>query len=167
MKQDELRTALAGHLDTLKRNLAVVSMDVLKTKYRKPYLELRNNLCTAASDYIKEIALCNIRIHQKLIDDTVPLINAAIQESGLLKQVSHAIFLRQDIEEVDRLALELRRRVLHTLEDSYTRNLCLYLTEECFAEPPTAPKPQEESAASICKDSIRVTQDETDSIHAA
>lgn len=167
MKQEELRAALVEHLDTLKRNLAVVSMEVLKTKYRKPYLELRDNLCTVASDYIKEIALCNIRIHQKLIDETVPLINAAIQESGLLKQVSHAIFLRQDIEEVDRLALELRKRILHTLEDSYARNLCLYMTEECFAEPPVMPKPQEEPAASICKDSIRITQDEADSVHAA
>lgn len=164
MKQDELRTALAGHLDTLKRNLAVVTMDVLKTKYRKPYLELQNNLCTVTSDYIKDIALRNIHIHQKLIDETVPLINAAIQDSGLLKQVSHAIFLRQDIEEVDRLALELRKRVLRTLEDSYTRNLCLYLTEECFSEPPVTPKPQEEPAASICKDSIRITQDD---VHAA
>ncbi len=167
MKQEDLRTALVGHLDTLKRNLAVVSMDELKTKYRKPYLELRDNICTVASNYIRQVALGNIHIHQKLTEEIKPLVDTAIQDSGLLKQVSHALFLRQDIGEVERLALDLRKRVLHILEDSYARNLCLYLTEECFAEPPVAPKSHEEAATNILKDSIRILQDETGTGHAA
>ncbi len=35
-----LREELEKHLDTLRRNLEVVPMDVLKTKYKKPYQEL-------------------------------------------------------------------------------------------------------------------------------
>ena len=36
-----LREELEKHLDTLRRNLEVVPMDVLKTKYKKPYQELK------------------------------------------------------------------------------------------------------------------------------
>ena len=35
MGKNELRTVLKGHLDTLKQNLAVVSLEELKTKYKK------------------------------------------------------------------------------------------------------------------------------------
>ena len=41
MDEKELRKALEIHLDTLRRNLEVVSLEVLKTKYQKPYEELR------------------------------------------------------------------------------------------------------------------------------
>ena len=36
-----LREELEKHLDTLRRNLEVVPMDVLKTKYKKPIRSLR------------------------------------------------------------------------------------------------------------------------------
>ena len=41
MDEKELRKTLEIQLDTLRRNLEVVSLDVLKTKYKKPYDELR------------------------------------------------------------------------------------------------------------------------------
>ena len=40
-----LREELEKHLDTLRRNLEVVPMDVLKTKYKKPYQELKESIC--------------------------------------------------------------------------------------------------------------------------
>ena len=38
-QEKKLREELEKHLDTLRRNLAVVSKEVLKTKYEKPYQE--------------------------------------------------------------------------------------------------------------------------------
>lgn len=46
-----LREELEKHLDTLRRNLEVVPMDVLKTKYKKPYQELKESICKAATAY--------------------------------------------------------------------------------------------------------------------
>ena len=40
MDEKELRKTLEIQLDTLRRNLEVVSLDVLKTKYKKPYDEI-------------------------------------------------------------------------------------------------------------------------------
>lgn len=45
MERDELRTTLVNHLETLRRNLQVVSMEVLKTKYKKPFDALRQDIC--------------------------------------------------------------------------------------------------------------------------
>ena len=44
MERDELRTTLVNHLETLRRNLQVVSMEVLKTKYKKPFDVLRQDI---------------------------------------------------------------------------------------------------------------------------
>ena len=54
MDKNELRTVLEGHLDTLKRNLAVVSLEELKTKYRKPFEELQHNISATATAYVKQ-----------------------------------------------------------------------------------------------------------------
>ena len=51
MERDELRTTLVNHLETLRRNLQVVSMEVLKTKYKKPFDALRQDICKAATAY--------------------------------------------------------------------------------------------------------------------
>ena len=37
MTSNELRKTLEGHLDILKKNLAVASLEVLKTRYKKPF----------------------------------------------------------------------------------------------------------------------------------
>ena len=48
-----LREELEKHLDTLRRNLEVVPMDVLKTKYKKPSQELKESICKAATAYTR------------------------------------------------------------------------------------------------------------------
>ena len=60
-----LREELEKHLDTLRRNLEVVPMDVLKTKYKKPYQELKESICKAATAYTRHVSLGGIRIKQK------------------------------------------------------------------------------------------------------
>ena len=61
MDEKELRKALEIHLDTLRRNLEVVSLEVLKTKYQKPYEELRGQICKAATEYTRHVALCDFQ----------------------------------------------------------------------------------------------------------
>ena len=59
MNNSELRKTLEEHLDLLKRNLAVASLEVLKTKYKKPFDELRHNIKSTATAYVKQITLEN------------------------------------------------------------------------------------------------------------
>ena len=44
MERDELRTTLVNHLAPLRRNLQVVSMEVLKTKCNNPFDALRQDI---------------------------------------------------------------------------------------------------------------------------
>lgn len=64
-QEKKLRQELEKYLDTLRRNLAVVSKEELKTKYKKPYQELKDNICKAATAYTRHIALGGILIKQK------------------------------------------------------------------------------------------------------
>ncbi|WP_252980007.1 hypothetical protein [Eisenbergiella tayi] len=72
MDEKELRKALEIHLDTLRRNLEVVSLEVLKTKYQKPYEELRGQICKAATEYTRHVALCDIRIRRSCLTRPKP-----------------------------------------------------------------------------------------------
>lgn len=140
MEKNELRTALEGYLDTLKRNLAVVSLEELKTKYKKPFDELQHNIRTTATAYVKQVTLENLRIRADLLEEARPIIQSAIDQSGLLKQISEAAFRKQDISEFDRLALELKEQINRALAPFYNRHLRLCMEK---TSPGTQPKTAE------------------------
>ena len=54
-KEKKLREDLEFHLDTLRRNLEVVSMEDLKAKYAKPFKDLKDNICKTATAYTQYI----------------------------------------------------------------------------------------------------------------
>lgn len=134
MENRELRNTLATHLNTLKRNLDAVPLEVLKTKYKKPFDRLRQDIAASAEAYVKQITLSDIRIRVDFQKEAVPLIQNTVTQSGLLKQISAAAFRRQDIEEIDRLALELKKQIEDVLKPFYEKHLGLYLSEECFGD---------------------------------
>lgn len=152
MQSTELRKTLEEYLDLLKRNLAVASLEVLKTKYKKPFDELRHNISTTTSDYVKQITLKNIRIRADFIDEAQPLIQSTVDQSGILKQISTAAFKHQDISEIDQLALTLKEQIRQALIPFYDKHICLYLDEECFGNPPQAPKFYNEATGCMWKD---------------
>ncbi len=134
-----LREELSKLLTTLKHNREKVSLDVLKTKYKKGYDTLCAGIKRAASDYAKQIALCGIRIHKDYLDEAVPIINGTIARSGILKQLSGAAFSHQDITEFESLAITLRQKILADLEPLYAKHLGLYITPECLENPDIPP----------------------------
>lgn len=111
MDEKELRKALEIHLDTLRRNLEVVSLEVLKTKYQKPYEELRGQICKAATEYTRHVALCDIRIRRSLFDEAKTYIDAAIQQTQCLKKISEAAFQRQDMDEIAAWLIPYERKL--------------------------------------------------------
>lgn len=88
MEREELRTTLVNHLETLRRNLQVVSMEVLKTKYKKPFDALRQDICKAATAYTHFLVFDGMRIKHKYFDEAVPYIDTAVKQTKRLKQIS-------------------------------------------------------------------------------
>ena len=130
MERDELRTTLVNHLETLRRNLQVVSMEVLKTKYKKPFDALRQDICKAATAYTRFLVFDGMRI----------------------KQISDAAFQRQDIDEIESLALALRKEIEAALQPFYMGHMCLYVTPECFDDPPKTPEVYNDATACVWRD---------------
>lgn len=134
-----LREELAKLLSTLKHNREKVSLDVLRTKYKKGYDTLCAGIRRSASDYARQTALCGIRIHRDYLDEAVSIVNGTIARSGILKQLSRAAFSHQDIAEFESLALTLRQKILADLESLYAKHLGLYITQECLENPDIPP----------------------------
>ena len=126
MERDELRTTLVNHLETLRRNLQVVSMEVLKTKYKKPFDALRQDICKAATAYTRFLVFDGMRIKHKYFDEAVPYIDAAVKQTKRLKQISDAAFQRQDIDEIESLALALRKEIEAALQPFYMGSCSLF-----------------------------------------
>ena len=91
-KEKKLREDLEFHLDTLRRNLEVVSMEDLKAKYAKPFKELKDNICKTATAYTQYISLGGIRVKSRYGDEAVKYINEAIKDTPYLKKISEAAF---------------------------------------------------------------------------
>lgn len=138
--EKKLREALEVHLTTLRRNLEVVSMDELKTKYEKPFRELKGNICKAATEYTRYISLGGIRIKSVYGDNATKYINEAIKDTPYLKKISEAAFERQDMEEIAALARQLRETVLQSLYVFSLPFFCLYVPAECMKDYHTPPE---------------------------
>lgn len=152
MDNNTLRQTLMKDLDTLKRNLNAVPREILKTKYRKPYTKLCQDISTNATAYVKGITLSDIRIRTDYQNDAVSLIQGTIDKSGLLRQMSSALFREQDITKLDRLAFELKQQIQNALKPFYEKHMGLYLPVDHTKNPLKHPKPYCEVNGCILKD---------------
>jgi len=154
MDNNTLRQALIKDLDTLKRNLAAVSREVLKIKYKKPYTKLCQNISTNATAYVKSITLSDIRIREDFQQEAIPLIQNTIDNSGLLRQMSISLFCKQDIAELDKLALALKQQIQVTLKPFYENHMGLYMPVDSSKNPSKLPEPYCEVNGCILRDGI-------------
>ena len=79
-------------------------------------------------------------------------IDAAVKQTKRLKQISDAAFQRQDIDEIESLALALRKEIEAALQPFYMGHMCLYVTPECFDDPPKTPEVYNDATACVWRD---------------
>ena len=70
----ELYQSLSALLDKLKRNRELVSLSELKTKYRKPYTALCEDIRAATSAYVNKAVLQGIRIRKEYSKEAIAII---------------------------------------------------------------------------------------------
>lgn len=148
----ELHNVLTALLDKLKRNREIVPLSELKTKYRKPYTALCEEIRSAVINYVQKVVWQGIRIRKDYFEEVKPIMESAIQQSGLVRQISAAAFRRQDIREIEQLSHALNEYVKKALEPFYNQHLGLYLTEDCFADPPRIPDIYNDVTGCILRD---------------
>jgi hypothetical protein len=110
-------------LEHLKRNKENVSLELLTTKYRKSYDQLKEKLSSMTKEILQDIVLWGLQIERIQAKEKYSEINTAIRESGILEKVSHAVFHQQDADQVLEYASQLREivhRIVKGCEENAT-----------------------------------------------
>lgn len=126
MEREKLRALLVTHLDTLRRNLEVVSMEILKTKYEKPYKALAKDICTAASEYTRELSLSGIRLKTIYFNDAKTYIDSAIKKLQSSKKFPRQHSNARILKKLKSWHLNCVRRYW-TLCIHFFLNTCVYI----------------------------------------
>lgn len=139
-KISSMRNNMQKLIQTLQKNKEQVPADLLQTKYKKGYFSLINNLKQLSSDYAGFLVLHDIQIHRDYLNEVTSLIKRRIDTTGILPQLSSAIFQQYDISQFEALAASLRSEINEELDCFYGRCCCLFLSEECLENPAIPPE---------------------------
>lgn len=137
VKQTEEK--LTKLLATLKNNRDHVPLEELHTRYKKPYDALCQEIKDACSDYLTAVCFHDFRCNKLFWKECLAVILKAKEESGIIPQISRAVFQRQSMTEVKELAEKLRKAYWEALTPFFEKYICLLLPPECFDEPPATP----------------------------
>ena len=105
-------------LQRLKKNKENVPRDLLLTKYEKAYNKLRSEIADITSQILKDIVLEGLLVECDGAVETCAIINQTIAESGVLQEVSHAVYQDQDVDQVLKYAMQLRELVHQKMEEA-------------------------------------------------
>lgn len=105
---DELKRLV----EKLKRNDSNVSKEDLMTKYKKPYMELKNEIKKISDGLIDEILIEGLLIIRdergyKCLEDISQFIEKKKNE-GIIRQCSDLIFKKYDVDKVVELAKDVK-----------------------------------------------------------
>lgn len=139
MDVKETEEKLTKLLATLKKNRDHVPIEELHTRYKKPYDALCEEIKSACSDYLTAVCFHDFRCNKLFWEDCLAVILKAKEDSGIMLQISRALFQRQCMTEVKELSDKLRTVYLEALAPFFEKYVCLLLTPECFDEPPAIP----------------------------
>lgn len=130
-------------------------------KHKKPYQELKESICKAATAYTRHVSLGGIRIKQKYGDEAMSYANEAVKDTQCLKRISEAAFERQDMNEIAALAKQLREEILQVLHVFYLQHMCIYVSKECMSDHHLAPEVYNDATAQIWRNGEWQTMEDT------
>ena len=116
---DELKRLV----EKLKRNDSNVSKEDLMTKYKKPYMELKNEIKKIADGLIDEILIEGLLIVKdergyKCLEDISRFVEKK-KDEGIIRQCSDLIFKKYDVDKV----VELTKAVKEGINEIYSKYL--------------------------------------------
>ena len=138
---EELKTKVGQ----LKKNREKVSLELLKTKYQKPYEALLHSIKELAEQILvarlqKDLVIRMDDEGDKLIEEINKAIERETEPSGIMKRISQALYKEYDVEKFEDCVEEMRI-LLWNLWIPYWQNYCcLYVTAENWEEPFPPPK---------------------------
>ena len=135
---------LKSLLETLRKNDEKVPKELLRTKYKKPYRELKES--------IKEVAdrMLNGRIREGIVIKTdeagqvlIKQIQTTLDEkrnAGTGKELGRTLYKEYSVEKFLQAVEEIRIAVWNLWIPYWQQHCCLYAAPECFDEDGPPPK---------------------------
>lgn len=108
----KLREDLEKQLKLLKVNREKVPIEILKSKYKKGYDALCNDIKNKTSEYATAVAVRGIRFREDYLYEGVAVLNDVLGKTGLSKEISKAAFIKMDIDEITRLSELMREEII-------------------------------------------------------
>lgn len=104
-------------LQCLKKNKENVPPELLLTKYEKPYNRLRNEIANMTSRIVKDIALFGWKVERDEVPEVCAIVNSVTKESGIMRDVSHAVYQEQNVDKVLNCAALLRILIYQKMKE--------------------------------------------------
>lgn len=98
-------------LECLRRNKETIPRELLTSKYQKDYERAKWELKVMTEELLEEVVLKDLKVRRNDAEVWFLTVNQTVKESGILLEISHAVFKEQDFERVMRLANELRELI--------------------------------------------------------
>lgn len=108
-------------LECLKRNKENVPPELLTTKYRRSYDQLKKRIQVMTKEIFQDVVLSGLKIERSQADQKYLEINSAIRESGIMKKASQAAFIQQDADLVLEYSGQLRE-IVHGIVKGCEKN---------------------------------------------
>nr|WP_288828494.1 hypothetical protein [uncultured Clostridium sp.] len=108
-------------LERLKRNKENVPLELLVTKYKRSYDQLKERIRAMTKEIFQDVVLSGLQIERSEADQKYLEINSVIRESGIMKKASQAAFIQQDADLVLEYASQLRE-IVHGIVKGCEKN---------------------------------------------
>lgn len=138
---EELKTKV----EQLKKNRENVSLEMLKTKYKKPYETLLHSIKELAERILvarsqKDLVIRMDDEGDKLIEEINKAIEGETKPGGIMKRISQALYKEYDVEKFEACVEEMRIRLWNLWIPYWQKHCCLYVTAENWEEPYPPPR---------------------------
>lgn len=110
-RRQEVETELRDALQSLRANKEKVPEELLMTKYKRSYERLKRKIRELAEEYASIYVLYGIRFQKEDIRKLASAINRTIRRSGIMPQISVALYEHQDMDEMKTLLNSLEKLV--------------------------------------------------------
>lgn len=110
------------------QNRRLISHELLKTYYKKPYEELLVQINQSATAFVKSIIARNLILNPDFsLEEQLDVVNQTIQSSGMTQKISHCMSTTYDVYQIQQMALELRGQIEKELAPYIAKKNCLVI----------------------------------------
>lgn len=106
-----------NRLECLKHNKENVSLEELKTKYGKAYAQLKEFIREMTIQILQDVVFEDLLIERAHAQEVYQSVNREIEKSGILQEVSVAVFKEQCMEHVLECAERLKKIVHQAVDE--------------------------------------------------